>query len=237
MKHLRRYVRHILMEGPEEPDLTRYADALEEMILGVVLSKNAIEALGDQEEGMESMITLDTGELFAEYENVNQVHVGLLVNDQGAIDVEAAYVCIPEKRNESNLILTINIPRGYEHPQNVEKFKEWVSAELADALSHELQHSCDTTEMLSGDIPEGEAKWESLENIEKYYGSQAETRGHVAGIKGRARRTGQDPLELLDFDMETISLEAADRGYTQQELQPILDKIRQKWLDRLGGVT
>ena len=156
------------------------------------------------------------------------------VNDSNSANVQAAYVCDPKERNLSNLVLSISIPRDY--PQ-VEGFQDWLSAELADALSHEIQHSCDTSEMLGGDIPEGEAKWESLENIEKYFASNAETRGYIAGILGRSRRTGLDPEGLLDRDMSTIMSKAIDHGYTESELTPILQRIYDKWFTRLGDLS
>ena len=223
----------MLENQSQEPDMTQYVDDLEDEIFTLLFQKTTFDHLQQQDESTESTVILDTS-LFNEYDNINEVHLGILVNDSGVADVQAAYVCVPEERSQSNLVLSINIPREY--PQ-VEGFQEWLSAELADALSHEIQHSCDVTEMLSGDIPEGEAKWESLENIEKYYASEAETRGHVAGILGRARRTSKDPAQLLQYDIETVMMNALDRGYTEEEMIPVVQRIYGKWLNRLEALS
>jgi len=230
---LREYVRIMLENQSQEPDMTQYVDDLEDEIFTLLFQKTTFDHLQQQDESTESTVILDTS-LFNEYDNINEVHLGILVNDSGVADVQAAYVCVPEERSQSNLVLSINIPRAY--PQ-VEGFQEWLSAELADALSHEIQHSCDVTEMLSGDIPEGEAKWESLENIEKYYASEAETRGHVAGILGRARRTSKEPAQLLQYDIETVMMNALDRGYTEEEMIPVVQRIYGKWLNRLEALS
>ena len=213
----------------DEPDMSRYVDDLEDEIFTMLFQKSTYDYLQSQDVGIESTMIMKTS-LFDEYDNINEVHLGVLVNDSGQADVQAAYVCVPKERNKSNLVLSINIPRSY--PQ-VDGFQDWLSAELADSLSHEIQHSCDTSEMLGGDIPEGDAKWESLENIEKYYASEAETRGHVAGILGRSRRTSQDPEELLQYDIETVMMNALERGYKEQEMVPVIQRIYDKWSERL----
>ena len=68
----------------------------------------------------------------------------------------------------------------------------------------------------------------------KYYGCDAEVRGHSAGILGRARRTGQDPSELLSVDMSTIRDRAAAKGFVVKDIEAMIDRIRVKWSSRLG---
>lgn len=231
---IRHYVREVLLESKSgEPDMTKYVDDLEDEIFTLLFQKSTFDHLQSQAANSNSTAILNTS-LFDEYDNIDKVHLEMSVNDSNSANVQAAYVCDPKERNLSNLVLSISIPRDY--PQ-VEGFQDWLSAELADALSHEIQHSCDTSEMLGGDIPEGEAKWESLENIEKYFASNAETRGHIAGILGRSRRTGLDPEGLLDRDMSTIMSKAIDHGYTESELTPILQRIYDKWFTRLGDLS
>ncbi len=229
MKLLRKYIESVIIEGKSEPDISRYVDQLEDEIFSFLFQKSVFDYLQKQDEYIESTMVMETS-LFNEYENINEVHLGVLVNDKGVADIEAAYICVPDDRSKSNLVLSINIPRNY---PEVDGFQDWLSSELADSLSHEIQHSCDTSEMLGSDIPEGEEKWESLENIEKYYASDAETRGHVAGITGRARRTGQDVEDLLERDIETIMTKAINRGYSEREMIPIIQRIYRKWSIRL----
>ena len=69
-----------------------------------------------------------------------------------------------------------------------------------------------------------------------YYGCEAEVRGHVAGIMGRARRSGKAHIDLLNYDIETIMMNAINRGFEQQELIPVLQKIAEKWYNYLNKV-
>lgn len=213
---------------------TSYVDALEEEIFEFLFAKSTHEYLQELDEEQEATVVLDT-DIFDEFNNINDVHIGISVNSSGNGAVGAAYVCVPSEREQSNLVLTLDIPREYD---KIDGFQDWLSAELADTLSHEIQHSCDTSEILSGDgnIPEGDDKWADLESIERYYASEAETRGHVAGILGRSRRTGEDPESLLYQDISTIMNKAIDNGFSEDEMTSILQHIHDKWLARLNEV-
>ena len=210
----------------DDPDLTMYSETLNGMIMDLMFKDDVIEQINNFPPDTEAATVLDSGELFVDYKTINEVHLGIIVNDSGYGVVKAYYLCVPEDRSKSNLVIEINIPRGY---NDIPDVKEWLSVELEDALSHELQHSCDPTEMLTGDIPEGEEKWESLENIYKHFGSEAETRGNVAGIVGRARRSGGDVFSILQDKMGEIFDEAIDRGFGEAELTPVIQKILEKW--------
>jgi hypothetical protein len=233
MNLLREYIKTLITESQEEPDMTRYVDELEDLVFTFLFTRRTFDHLQSLELGRESATVLETN-LFDEFDNINDVHLGIVVNNGGTAAVDAVYLCDTEDRSTSNLVLTLDIPRNY---PETEGFQDWLSAELADALSHEIQHSCDTTEMLSSeDCVEGEAKWESTENIERYYGCDAEVRGHIAGVLGRARRTGDDPEDLLYQDMGTIMNKAVDKGYTEDEMVPVIQNIYDKWLDRLESL-
>jgi hypothetical protein len=211
-----------------------YVDALENKIFEFLFAKNTYEYLQSLDEEQEATAVLNT-DIFDDFENINEVHVGVSVNSEGNGEVEAAYVCVQTEREKSNLVLTFNIPHNY---PKVDGFKAWLSAELADTLSHEIQHSCDPSDILVGDgnIPEGDNKWVDLESIEKYYASEAETRGHVAGILGRSRRTGEEPESLLKQDIETIANKVATRGFNKDDAAPTIQYIYNKWLERLDSV-
>jgi len=213
---------------------TSYVDALENKIFEFLFSKSTYEHLQTLDEEQEATVVLNT-DIFDDFENINEVHIGVSVNSEGNGEVEAAYVCVPTEREKSNLVLTLNIPRNY---PEVDGFQDWLSAELADTLSHEIQHSCDTSDVLAGDgnIPEGDDKWADIESIERYYASEAETRGHVAGILGRSRRTGEEPESLLQQDIDTITNKAVSRDYNKTELVPVVQNIYNKWLERLNDV-
>jgi hypothetical protein len=213
---------------------TSYVDALENKIFEFLFSKSTYKHFQALDEEQEATVVLNT-DIFDDFENINEVHIGVSVNSEGNGEVEAAYVCVPTEREKSNLVLTFNIPRNY---PKIKGFQDWLSAELADTLSHEIQHSCDTSDVLTGNgnIPEGDDKWADIESIERYYASEAETRGHVAGILGRSRRTGEDPESLLQQDIDTITNKAASRGYNKTELVPVVQNIYNKWQKRLNDV-
>ena len=221
------------LQEEEEPDLIKLSEELNDMITSALLNPTSIEHLNQQSVDTELTTVLDTGELFANYDTLNEVHLGVSINDQGTGDIQAFYLCVPEDRAQSNLVIVLNIPRGYDI---IEGFQEWLMEELEDALSHELQHSCDPTEMLAGDIPEGEEKWDSLENIYKHFASEAETRGHLAGARGRVRRAPwSDINEIVSDKVMFIHEEALERGYTEKEIVPVMQAIWEKWTTYLAG--
>ena len=216
----------------EEPDLLRFSDTLNNMISSLLLQQASADQLNQQDTESEANVVLDTGELFANYDTLNEVHLGIVINDEGAASIKAFYLCDVEERGKSNLVIVVNIPRGYE---TIEEFPEWLAIELEDALSHELQHSCDPTDMLSADIPEGEEKWASLENIYKHFASEAETRGHLAGARGRSRRSGESIEAIVDNAVDQIFKDALEYGYTVEELTPVMQAIWKEWNDYLEG--
>lgn len=224
--------RKFLVENDEEPNLIAFSEELNNKITSLLFKPASTEHLNQQTSNTEVTTVLDTGELFANYETLNEVHLGISINDEAQGDIKAFYLCEPEDRSQSNLVIVLNIPREYD---KIEGFQEWLTEELEDALSHELQHSCDPTEMLTGDIPEGEAKWESVENIYKHFASEAETRGHLAGAKGRARRSGADVNEIVTGKVNLIFEEALEHGYTEDELMPVMQAIWEKWNNYLTG--
>jgi len=225
--------RKYLNEEDEEPNLIEFSEELNDMISSLLFRPESIKHLNQQKPESEVTTILDTGDLFANYETLNEVHLGITINDHGEGEVEGVYVCSPTvPRSQSNLLITLKIPREYD---KLEGFLEWLTEELEDALSHELQHSCDPTDMLTGDIPEGEAKWESLENIYKHFASDAETRGHLAGARGRVRRSGADINEIITGKVNLIFEEALERGYTEEELMPVMQAIWEKWNNYLAG--
>jgi len=237
---LRRTIRGMLLEikasdpQPDEPDLTMYSETLNDMIISLLFRQDMITQIDSLPAETEVSTVLDTGELFSDYDTINEVHVGIAINDEGTGKVEAYYICDVDDRSKSNLAVVVDLPRSY---QNVDGVKEWLEIELEDALSHELRHSCDPTEMLSADIPEGEEKWKTVENIYKHFGSEAEIRGNVAGIIGRARRSGEDPINIMNDYIDTIFNDAIAYGHSEEELVPVMNKIGQAWSDHLDSIA
>ena len=240
MNLLREYIRTLLLEAvEEEPDMTQYVDTLLEIILDVLRNDLIKKELKSMSAEQEWPATLDKeGKLFGDYENINETKLLITVNDEGFGKVKGYYQCVPSDRSKSDLVIEVDVFREYSDPDHAKEFEEWLEFELADALSHELQHSCDPSDMLTADIPEGEEKWASLDHIERHYTSDAEIRGHVAGIIGRGRRMemrgyNADYNEILRNDVTTVFDEAVSRGYNEKELGPVMSRIVNKWYDRL----
>ena len=233
---VRESIRNIILKESLdiEPDLLHFSDTLNKMISSMIFKKQLIDHLNNQEADTEINTVLDTGELFKNYDTVNEVHLGIIINDDGTGKILAYYNCVVSDRSKSNLIIVLDIPRNYE---TVDGFKRWLSIELEGVLSHELQHSCDPTEMLADDIPEGEEKWESTENILKHFGSQAETRGNVAEIIGRARISGEDVGDILDEYVNSIVEDGWRRGFEEEEMIPVAQEIWRRWDARLQELT
>ena len=232
MNLLREYIGEVLKESIANFDLDRYTDRLTTLIIQEMMSHKVLEQVKNLSEGEELASVINTGDLFKDHSNVNEVHLGITVNDKAEASIEAYYICMPSDRSRSNIVLVADVPRAY---SKIPDFLNWLEADLADALSHELQHSCDSTDMLTGDIPEGEAKWDSLENIMKYYGSDAEVRGHIAGMLGRSRKTGEDPEKILDADLGAVFDQAMSKGHAEEDLKPIMKKLYLRWKEHLDG--
>lgn len=218
-------------------DLTKFSMYLNDKIRAFLLDSKTVKELQSAQTGEEFSIILDKGELFSDYQTLNDVYIAVTINDENSAHIGAYYLCVPEDRSQSNLVIEVDIPRNY---AKIEGFEEWLDVDLEDALSHELQHSCDPTDMLGSDIPEGEEKWESLENIYKHFASEAEIRGHLAGTKGRIRamrRRGYDiDIESVVADkVNTIYEDAISRGYEADELGPVMQTIWQEWTNYLKG--
>jgi len=98
----------------------------------------------------ETQMTLPLS-IFDDNPNVNSVILGVRINDEDYGEIEAYYSCVVEDRSKSDLIIIIDIPRGYD-----ESAEEFIDVELADALGHELQHSCESPEIMNVQIPAGE---------------------------------------------------------------------------------
>ena len=233
MKLLLENWRKYLQENLTMNEISNFSDILNDKIITLLFEPSTIAFLNKQPEENEATTIINADKPFAFHDTIKEIHLGISTNDKGQGVVGAQYLCLSD-RTQSNLVITIDIPRHY---NQLEEFKEWLEAELDDALAHELQHSCDPTDMLSDDIPEGEAKWESIENLYKHFASEAETRAHITGILGGTRKSGQNPEEIIQSKISLIYHEAIDRGLTKNGLPEVLQNIWEKWMQELDRRT
>jgi hypothetical protein len=131
-----------------------------------------------------------------------------------------------EQRRTSDIIINVVLPENYDNSVLSELIPE-----LKDSLRHELEHSSQPTDMLmkvQKKIPEGEV-WKSLASAEDYYTSEAEVKAHVAGIYKKIKMLKEPAGEVLDDFLTQIWQTGMARGYSEQELDPLMRKIRDLW--------
>ena len=98
-----------------------------------------------------------------------------------------------------------------------------------------MQHSCETPEVMNVQIPVGEEKWESVENVWAHYGSEVETKGYVTGfflrsLRYQKRGRDVDPYDIMeDYVIKAIYEKGVNKGLDPQLLQPVIKEIFTKW--------
>ena len=205
------------------------ANSISSSIQNALFNPGNIEYLNKLDAGEEIAMTLQLS-IFADDPNVNSVITGFRINDEGYGEVEAYYQCVVEDRSKSDLIIVVDLPRGYD-----ESARNFIDEELADALGHELQHSCEIPEIMNVNIPEGETKWESAENVWLHFGSEVETKGYVTGFFLRSLKINSsgyeaDPYQIMEnYAITAIYEPGLKKGLNAESLQPIIKKILEKW--------
>ena len=209
--------------------LQSYSGVISDSIQNSLFDPRNMEFLNSMDPGQEVEMTLPLT-IFDDNPNVNSVIAGFRVNDENYGEIEAYYRCVVEDRSQSDLIIIIDIPRHYD-----ESAEEFVDVELADALGHELQHSCESPDVMNVKIPEGEEKWESVENVWAHYGSEVETNGYVTGfflrsLRLKSRGKEVDPYDIMeDYVIAAIYEVGLKKGLNAEALQPIIKQIFEKW--------
>jgi hypothetical protein len=216
--------------------LQQYSDIITKYIQNSLFNPENMEYLKASDAESETTMTLPIT-IFDDNPNVNSVIVAYRVNDDSYGEIEAYYKCVVDDRSKSDLIIIVDVPREYD-----ERFREYIDGELADALGHELQHSCESPEIMNVKIPEGIEKWESVENVWAHFGSDVETKGYVVGFFLRSLTLAKqgrevDPYDIMDqYVMNQIYQRGVQQGLNEQELQPIIKKVYDKWSTFLENV-
>jgi len=220
LENWRTYVNEVSGQG-----LDRYA---------TLISREVIKALKDEEvrsrlsETGEVQFKMDIEHILQDLEWVRDVYIDLGGGDYAYADAKYEFDldATDEQRRKSDIIINLVLPHDYDNSV----FSELIP-ELKDALRHELEHSSQPTEMLmkvQKEIPEGKI-WESLDSAETYYTSEAEVKAHVAGIYKRAKVLKEPAAEVMDNFLIQIWQTGLAHGYSEQELDPLMRKIRDLW--------
>jgi len=216
--------RKYLSEGRE---LEQYTTLISREIVNALKSEEVKDAFShNKQEHLSFKLTID--EILKDLKYVENVYVNML--EGNGVFAVAKYEFIldatEEQREESDITVDVILPLNYKDSV----FSELIP-ELKDSLRHELEHSTQSTEMLmtiQKEIPEGDV-WKTLESAETYYTNEAETKAHVVGIYKKVKMHGVPAGEALDRELMDIYSTGFHRGYAEEELGPIMEKIREYW--------
>ena len=130
-----------------------------------------------------------------------------------------------EERRNSDLILNLFMPTDYED-REIDRFE----SKIVGTTRHELEHSGQPTEDLMATqrkIKDEDAIWASLESIEAYFVDKAETPAHVADWVLQAKMEGEEAADVIDWELQNIYVTALHKGYTEEEMGPVMARIRE----------
>ena len=132
---------------------------------------------------------------------------------------------LPEERRNSDLILNLFMPTSY-----TDKDVDWFESKIVGTTRHELEHSGQPTEDLMATqrkIKDEDAIWASPESIEAYFIDKAETPAHVADWVLQAKMEGVEAADVIDWELQNIYVTALHKGYTEEEMGPVMARIRE----------
>ena len=108
---------------------------------------------------------------------------------------------------------------------------EKLHVEIEADSRHELEHSGQLTSVLM-DVqrknPDSEI-WQSLQRAEDYYTSEAEVPAYVASLVMKSKRLSAHGADELDRELNNIYYTGLDKGYSEEELGPLMTRIREIW--------
>ncbi len=126
--------------------------------------------------------------------------------------------------DENAIVAMIRLPRDYDFSQF-----HLLVPDLKDALRHEIEHSFQSTEMLSG-LSGVLDQYASMDSLSQYLLSDAETFAHVAGFYKKAKMLRIPASDVLDEELENLRNVAVDQGLPIDELNPLLKKVKKQWM-------
>ena len=212
--------------------LEHYTTGLSRKIVNVLKEDEVRELIATKGE-VDFELVAD--ELLDDLDWVNSVVVNVSTSDY--IDVVGSYEystrASNEDREDSDIIINIVIPVDFsDHDFSV------LIPELKDTLRHELEHSSQSTDVLSNidDVIPAEDDghvWSSIESADRYYNSQSETEAHVAGLYKRAKMLNKPASQVIDKFLDDILDMGTHYGHNENDVTKLISKIRKQWFDYL----
>jgi len=161
----------------------------------------------------------------ADMENVGRI-VLILEVTEGELWTAGAYQYNPENRSNSDLIIALGLPRGYDL-----SILNFVIPELKEAIRHELEHGTQSTEALQNleDVsPDGDHFY-NMDTLIGYYTQGGEAEAHVAGLYKKAKDMKVSVQLVLDDYLDTIFQRAIDSGMREPDASYSTKKIAEVW--------
>ena len=223
------YLKEVNIKGKS---LERYASELTRETMLVLKNDEFVKYIDEERE---ATVTL-TSSVIDELEWVRDIHLHVRQDEkygvaEGDVQVHGSYEYTldapEEERKTSDLHINIILPVAYDYSV----FSKLVP-ELKETFRHELEHSSQPTEMLNithEKVPDQEI-WKTLQRAEDYYTSEAETKAHVVGLYNKAKTLKMPAAQVVDKFLGEVIETGLYHGYSEEELMPVIYKIRQWWL-------
>ena len=140
-----------------------------------------------------------------------------------------AYQYNPDDRSNSDLIVALGLPRGYDL-----RVLSLVIPDVKEAVRHELEHGTQSTEVLQNrDEAASGDHFRSKESLVSYYTQGGETGGHVTGLYKKAKDM-KVPIPLIINDYLTgIFQRAIQSGMEESAADDATKQIAMAWYDYL----
>ena len=130
------------------------------------------------------------------------------------------------QREDSDMQLNLYMPQDYTDDE-----LERLHVEIESDARHELEHSGQLTSVLMNvqkKVPDSEI-WKTLQRAEDYYTSEAEVPAHVASLVLKSKRRDMHGADEVDRELNNIYHTGLTNGYSEEELGPLMTRIRDIW--------
>lgn len=230
---LKKYVRGILKEAViTGRKLDRYSTVIRRHVINAIKHDEVRDYFRNS--GSAKFKLQDVPEL-DDIEYLRDVIVSM--EDRDDVHAYASYEydlhATPEQRRDSDLKVTIELPRDF--PDQV---LSHVNEELTDAIRHELEHSGqETWELMdcTEKTPTEADIWKSLKNAAEYYMCPAEIKAHVAGFFKRAKARKEALADVIDFELYRIYETGKHAGFAEDELHDLMVEMRRQYHEYAKG--
>jgi len=226
-----------LKENMKGRSLERYATKLTNEVMHVLKDDEFIKNIDKKGH---ALVTL-TSPIIDELDTIRDIFIHVRQDEkygvaEGDIMTHGSYEYTlggdEEERKTSDLHINIVLPLEYDFSV----FSQLIP-ELKSTFRHELEHSMQPTEMLDithEKVPDEEI-WKTLERAEDYYTSEAETKAHVVGLYKKAKMLKIPASKVVDEFLGELIETAMVSGYSEEEVEPLIMKIRGWWLHYMKG--